>query len=328
MADLSAKFMGLNLKSPIIAGSCGLTKSYDNLKKIEENGAGAIVLKSLFEEQIRFEVNKIFNANDVSSFYQEVEDYISNYCKEAYIENHLDLISRAKKNLSIPIIASINCYTAKEWTVYAKKIQEAGADALELNLFVLPSDPHKSSSENENTYFEIINEVLKHLTIPVAIKISPYFSALAQTIEKLSNTGISGLVLFNRFFKPDIDIEKFNIIPSNVFSSSEEITTPLRWIAILSSRIKCNIAGSTGVHDGKDAVKLLLAGANAVQVCSTLYKNGFEQIKIINDEIENWMKKHKFNTIDDFRGKMSTNKVENPAVFQRIQFMKHFAGIE
>jgi len=328
MANLSTSYMGFNLKNPIIVGSSGLTNSVENIIEIEKNGAAAVVLKSLFEEQINHMISKAMH-NGVDNFsYPEADDYISNYSKMNDVDNYLKLIKGAKEAVSIPIIASINCVSSADWISFARKMQDAGADGLELNIFILPSDPKRDAAQNEAVYFDIIEKVKKEVTIPVSIKISSYFSGLANMTLKLSWTGIKGMVLFNRFFSPDIDIDNFKVTSTNVFSHPEELATSLRWVAMLSSRLHCDVAASTGVHDGSAVIKQLLAGAKAVQLASVLYKKGFEQIGSMLNDIETWMDKHNFETTDDFIGKMSIKEVENPAAFERVQFMKHFAGIE
>lgn len=330
MANLSTNYMGFKLKNPIIAGSSGLNKTVENLQSLEKHGAAAIVLKSLFEEQIMHEVNKVISGSDnrENYFYPEAQDYISNYTKEKDLNDYLRLIENGKKSITIPLIASINCVSASEWTSFAKKIENAGADGLELNVFILPSDTKRDSNQNEQIYFDIVTEVMRQVSMPVALKISYYFSSLAKTALKLSWTGIAGMVLFNRFFSPDIDIDKFKVTSSHVFSTKDEIYTPLRWTAMLSDRLHCDIAGSTGVHDGEGAIKMLLAGAKAVQVASVLYKNGFGAIGEMTSFIESWMDKHNFKTTNEFIGKLSLKFAENPAAYERVQFMKHFAGIE
>jgi len=328
MLDLSTKYMGLELKNPIIVGSSGLTNSVENVIEIEKNGAAAVVLKSVFEEQIKHEINKTLKQSDNAFAYPEALDYISNYTEENTFSSYLDLIRNCKKSVKIPIIASINCVSASEWITYAKRIEEAGADALELNIFLLPSDLNNSSEDNEKLYLDIVNEVKRQVSIPIAVKTSFYFSGLAKMMLKLSWTGIGGLVFFNRFFSPDIDIDRLIITNSNVYSRPEEIVTPLRWVAVLSDRLYCDICASTGIHDGKAVVKQLLAGAKAVQVVSVLYKKGFSQIGSIIKELEDWMKEHNFKSIEEFRGKMSYKKSENSAAYLRVQFMKYFAGVE
>lgn len=329
MANLTTNYMGINLKNPLIVGSSGLTNSVESIIKIEQSGAGAVVLKSLFEEQIRYEISKALTSDDESySYYPEAVDYISNYSKDHKIKSYLDLIRDSKNAVEIPVIASINCISASEWITFAKKIQDAGADALELNVFVLPSDPNHSAEDNEKVYFNLVDAVLKQVSIPVSLKISYYFSGLARFARQLSWTGIKGLVLFNRFFSPDIDIEKMKVISSHVFSSPEELSISLRWVAMLSDILHCDISASTGVHDGKAIIKQLLAGATTVQVTSALYKEGFIRITEMLNELSAWMEKNNYNNISDFKGKLSYKSSENPAAYERMQFMKHFAGIE
>jgi dihydroorotate dehydrogenase (fumarate) len=328
MADISTTYMGLTLKSPIIVGSSGLTNSVDNIKKIEENGAGAVVLKSLFEEQILQQANSTFSEGDGANTYPEAQDYIMNYTRDNDVDNYLKLIREAKAAVKIPIIASINCISSSEWISFATKIEEAGADGLELNVFIMPSDTKQNSTVNEKVYFDVVEKIKKVVKIPIALKISSYFSALAQTALQLSWTGISGLVLFNRFFSPDIDIDKFEVKPTNVFSSPDEIANSLRWVAMLSDRLHCDIAASTGVHNGVGLIKQLLAGAKAVQISSVLYNNGFGEIAKMNKVLADWMTKHEFAELNAFMGKMSLKKAENPAAYSRVQFMKYFSGIE
>lgn len=320
--------MGLPLRSPVIVGSSGLTKSLKNLEEMDARGAGAVVLKSLFEEQIKVEVRKVFSYEDAQSAYTEAEDYIRNYAREQTLDEYLNLIQEAKSKLSIPVIASINCTSSREWPAFAKNIEKAGADALELNVFVLPSSVDSDGKSYEKIYFEIVEKVKKEVNIPVSLKLSSYFSGFANMVKKLSWTGVKGIVLFNRFFNPDIDLDEMRIKAAHLYSDPEEISFSLRWIAILSGQLQTDLCASTGVHDGKGVVKQLLAGAKAVQVCSTLYKNGLSQLDPIHQELKTWMETHNYQKIDDFRGKMSQKMSQNPAAFMRVQFMKHFAGIE
>ncbi|MCF8219260.1 MAG: dihydroorotate dehydrogenase-like protein [Bacteroidales bacterium] len=329
MADLKTNYLGLELKNPIIVGSSRLTSTVNSIKDIESKGAGAVVLKSLFEEQIEYEAEKVFAEQEGEGFhYQEATDYIKGYSKDHKVGDYLKLIKEAKASVDIPIIASVNCVSAREWTSFAKKLEEAGADALELNIFILPSDPNHEGRDNEKMYFEIAEKVKKKVNIPVALKVSYYFSGLAKTLRELSWAGVDGLVLFNRFFSPDIDIDNFKITSSFVFSSPEELAISLRWVAMMSGIVHCDLAASTGIHDGKAVIKQLLAGAKATQVTSILYKSGLGKITEMKQELEAWMDKHGYKTIDEFRGKMSQKEAENPAAFERVQFMKHFSGIE
>ncbi len=328
MISLETSYMGLKLKNPIIVGSSGLTNSVENIIEIERNGAAAVVMKSLFEEQINFMVNKTISQDQSANLYPEADDYIRHYTRQNDVSKYLNTLRNAKSKVNIPVIASINCISGVEWTSFAKSIESAGADGLELNIFVLPSDPSRTADQNEAIYFDIIDKVLPELNIPVAVKISHYFSSLARTITQLAWKDIKGIVLFNRFFSPDIDIENFEVKTSNVFSSPSELALSLRWIAMMSAHIKCDLAASTGVHDGTAVIKQLLAGAKAVQIASVLYKKGFKEIKSMLEELESWMDRKNFSKIEEFRGKMSVEKAQNPAAYERVQFMKHFSGIE
>jgi len=328
MLNLETTYMGIKLKNPLIVGSSGLTNSVENIIQIENNGAAAVVLKSLFEEQISYSASSTLMQNEYGNYYPEAEDYIKHYTREADVERYLDLVKEAKSRVSIPIIASINCVSNTEWIEFAKKIEKAGADGLELNVFVLPSDLQKESAENEAVYFDIIKTIKNAVKIPVALKISYYFSALARTINSLSYTGIDGLVLFNRFYSPDFDIENLEVKPSYIFSNPSDLSLSLRWVAMLSDHINCDIAASTGVHDGRAMIKQLLAGAKAVQLASVLYKKGFKEIGSMLETLENWMDRKNFTSIDEFRGRLSVKNADNPAAYERVQFMKHFSGIE
>jgi len=328
MANLSTTYMGLKLKNPIIAGSSGLTNSLKDIKELEENGAGAVVLKSLFEEEIRIELEKDLQKMSKESFlYPETLDFYDTYDVEDTLTSYLKLIRDCKLETSFPIIASINCVTASKWPYYASTLQDAGADGLELNVFIMPSNLSASAEENEKLYFDLVDEVKKQVSIPIALKISYYSSNLASLIHRISTTGIAGIVMFNRFYSPDIDIDKLELLSTNVLSDPEEITMPLRWIGIMAKRVECDLAASTGIHDGKAAIKMLLAGATAVQVASTLYRNGKQQIGRMLDDVDHWMEQKGFKTINDFRGKMSHTEADDPAAYFRMQFMKHFAGV-
>jgi dihydroorotate dehydrogenase (fumarate) len=327
MVDLATKYMGIKLKNPIIAGSSGLSGSAKGVIELAENGAAAVVLKSIFEEEIMLESEDIMREASDEGVNLDQFDYFDLDLKSNRIKKYIDLITESKKNVSIPVIASINCVYSHEWTSFAKQLQDAGADALELNMFFLPSDFDRTTEEKEQAYFQIIEKVRKEVSIPIALKISYYFSNLGPMIQQLSDTGISGLVLFNRFYSPDFDIDKFEVISSNVFSKPSDLSISLRWIGIMSQRVNCDLAASTGVHDGIALIKQILAGANAVQVVSTIYQNGKGQIGKMLETLEGWMEQKGFNNLSEVRGKMSQAKSSNPAAYERMQFMKHFGGI-
>ena len=326
MVELSTQYLGMDLKNPVIAGSSCLTNSVKNVKEMEENGAGAVVLKSIFEEEIAFEYEDILKEAESKGYNLDQFDYYDYKIKEDNLSKYTTLISESKKSVSIPVIASVNCVYSHEWLAFTAQLEKAGADALELNMFFLPSDFERTSEEKEKVYFEIVDQVQKAVAIPIALKISYYFSNLGPMIQKLSNTGISGLVLFNRFFSPDFDIDKFEVKSSNVFSTPSDLPISLRWIAIMAERVNCDLAASTGVHDGAAVIKQILAGANAVQVASALYKHGKEHIGVMLKTVEEWMQKKGYSQLSDFRGKMSQAKSSNPAAYERAQFMKYFGG--
>ncbi|MGI6341620.1 MAG: dihydroorotate dehydrogenase-like protein [Bacteroidales bacterium] len=328
MKKLQTKYMGLTLQSPLIVGSSGLTKSVKNIKEYAEAGAGAVVLKSLFEEEISHEINRQINNLDSNYDTTTAYDYISNYSRMHHVESYMDLIRACKKEVDIPIIASVNCVTAGDWMEFASKMQNAGADALELNIFILPNDFSKSSADIEKIYFDILAGVKKNVSIPVSLKLSSYFSSFANTVQKLSWSGADAIVLFNRFYSPDINIYDFTVKPTNTFSTPDEIHNTLRWIAILSGEISCDLAATTGIHSSEGLIKAMLAGANAVQIVSALYKNGAQVITNINNGLHKWMSDNNFESTSDFIGKMSYKNLKNPAAYDRVQFMKHFAEIE
>ncbi|MCK4440653.1 MAG: dihydroorotate dehydrogenase-like protein, partial [Sulfurovaceae bacterium] len=259
--DLSVNYLGLKLKSPIVVGSSGLTFSIDRLKSIEKAGAGAVVLKSIFEEEIQHEFNHVVeeeSRNDEAN--QEYLDYYDFKIKEDNINRYIDFIKEAKKQISIPIIASVNCKSSHEWTFFAKKLENAGADAIEVNLFILPSDFSLTCEKVEQIYVDVIKKVKEQVSIPVAVKISCHFADMGAFVKRISQTGVDGLVLFNRFFQPDFDIDNFKIIPTNVLSSASDVAHTLRWMSIFYGRLDCSLIASTGVHDGSSLIKAILAG--------------------------------------------------------------------
>ncbi|MDD2563682.1 MAG: dihydroorotate dehydrogenase-like protein [Salinivirgaceae bacterium] len=326
MTDLSTTFMGLKLKNPIIAGSSGLTGNIEEIEDLASKGAGAIILKSLFEEEIIYELEQDMQQMQGRQFvYPETFDYMETTPTKDRIRQYIELIKEAKSRVDIPVIASINCVSDQKWIYLTQEIEKAGADAIELNLFILPSDLSRTADENEKLYYSILKQVKEKTKLPVAVKISYYFSNLASTIKKLSDSGADAITLFNRFYSPDFDIDTFEIIPSNILSHQGELSMSLRWVGMMSGRVDCDIASSTGVYTGQDTIKQLLAGASAVQIVSTLYKNGSVQIKLILKELEQWMEKHNFKTIADFKGKLAQSNTVNPASYERVQFMKHFS---
>ena len=324
MPDLSTTYMGLKLKNPLIAGSSGLTDTVKGVKEAEFGGVGAVVLKSIFEEEIAAEYEGALAEAKGKGLSLESYDYYDYQVRGDRIAEYVDLVRQAKKGVTIPVIASVNCSYSHEWAAFAKELEAAGADGLELNMFFLPSDLKRSAEEREKEYFAVIERVLVQVRIPVALKISSYFSTLAQTIRRLSATGVKALVLFNRFYSIDFDIESLAVTGANMLSTPSEMAASLRWVALMARRVDCDLAASTGVHDGTSLVKQLLAGAKTVHVASTLYKNGTGHAAVMLGELGDWMGRHGFKTLADFRGKMSQAASEDPAVYERVQFMKHY----
>jgi dihydroorotate dehydrogenase (fumarate) len=286
-----------------------------------------VVLKSVFEEEIELETGARVESSEGAAWHPEASEYLERYGREETVGRYLELVREAKQAVSIPVIASVHCVTAGGWTDFAKRLQQAGADALELNLFVLPSDPRRDAKANEKVYFDVARRVTRKVSVPVALKIGSYFSGLSRTVVELSRTGIGALVLFNRFYRIDFDIEEIKLVPAGLFSTPEEIVVPLRWISILSGHVACDLAAATGIHDGAGIVKQLLAGATAVQVCSALYRNEVEHLGTMLAQLREWMERHGFASIDEFRGRLAQKKGENPAAYERVQFMKATTGV-
>jgi dihydroorotate dehydrogenase (fumarate) len=326
MTDLTTSYLGHRLKNPIVVGSCGLTGSTAKIQELAKAGAGAVVLKSLFEEQIEAELQQ--NLDEYQTDYPDAYDYVRQYTKDSAVTEYLEMIREVKARIEIPVIASCNCVTAAEWTSFAEKFEKAGADGLEINISLLPSDPRKACSAYEQVYFDVLDKVSKKLTIPVALKMSSYSSSLANLVSRLFWTGkVAGFVLFNRYYQPDIDINTMELGSAGVFSNPGEMTLPLRWTALLSGMVEADFAGSTGIHDAEGVVKMLLAGARVTQVVSTIYENGAEQIAELTAGLEQWMEKQSFASLAEFRGRLSYRFEEDQSAFERIQFMKHYAGI-
>lgn len=334
--DLSTQYLGLELKNPIIVGSSGMTSSVEKVKHAEACGAGAVVLKSIYEEDVALEFNDFKQTGDTLSADGRTFEYdgrinpIEYYpyvVREENLKKYVNLIEGCKKAVSIPVIASINCFLQSiEWIAYAKKLEAAGADALELNLFFPPTDFREKRADTEKIYFKVAEQVTRKLTIPTALKISHYFTDLGPMIQQLSTTGIGGMVLFNRFFSPDFDIDQFKITNSFIFSTPSDLAISLRWIAIMAGKVKCDLAASTGIHDGDAVIKQLLAGAKAVQVASCLYHKGVDHIGTMLARLEDWMSQHRFSNIEQFRGKMSQDNSVDAMVYERMQFLRFYGG--
>lgn len=327
MANLETTYLGLKLKNPLLAASSGITNSVEKIKKLEQAGIGAVVLKSVFEEQINNEISSMLLQDAQNTGYPEAEDYIRNYLRDNTVTRHISLIEETKKAVDIPVIASVNCVSASEWTTFAREFQEAGADALELNIFYVPVDRHEKPGVIEQLYIDVLDKVKKEVSIPVSVKIGLYHSNIIGMVDKLKASGAKGVVMFNRFYEPDIDLEKLELTSSEVFSLPVEVRHTLRWVGLVSSEVpEMDIAASTGIHDGKAVIKQLLAGAKVAQLCSTLYVNGNSVIPEMLSEITGFMRKWNFKRLEDFRGRLSYKKISDPMVYERSQFMKYFSG--
>ncbi|MDR2885199.1 MAG: dihydroorotate dehydrogenase-like protein [Rikenellaceae bacterium] len=321
MANLSVKYLGLELSNPVIISSSPLTASAEKVAILAEHGAGTVVLKSIFEEQIMGETAMLERYSD----YPEAADYLHAYVGSDYIAGYLDMIRECKQRVKIPVIASINCSTSDAWIDYARRIHEAGADALELNIFLLPTDADTDAGQIESRYLEIVGQVVAAVPIPVSVKLGTRFTNILNVARQIYFRRGRGVVMYNRFFEPDIDISSMTLTSADSLSSPAELRNALRTTALCSAaQPELDVAVSTGIHSGEDAVKAILAGASAVQVCSTVYQNGLGMINRINDFVANWMDKNSFEHVGDFRGKLDYKGVADAEVYQRVQFMRYF----
>lgn len=326
MANLETTYLGLKLKNPLVAASSGLTNSVEKIKKLENDGIGAVVLKSVFEEQINNEVTSMLQKDAQNQGYPEAEDYIKHYLRDNTVNTHIKLIEEAKKAVDIPVIASVNCVSSNEWTTFAKDFQDAGADALELNIFYVPVDKRESNDTVEELYLNVLKKVKKEVSIPISVKIGVFHSNIIGMVDRLKASGAKGVVMFNRFYEPDINLDKLELTSSEVFSSPSDIRQTLRWVGMVSSMVSdINIAASTGIHTGDAVAKQILAGAQVAQLCSTLYINGTGILPGMIESLENFMKKWNFKYLDDFRGRLSYRNISDPMLYERAQFMKYFS---
>lgn len=324
MATTDVKYLGLDLKSPVIVSSCSLTADVDKVKEMESCGAGAVVMKSLFEEQIRGEVEFMASAGHS---YPEMDDYLHAYIRSNSIAQYTEKVRAIKKAVSIPVIASINCYSAGEWVEYARQIEAAGADALEINLYDLALDPRTSPASIEDGYVNVVRSIVSELRIPVAVKIGPHYTSIVNFVDRIATAGAKGVVIFNRFFTPDIDLDKFTLIPASPLSHEGEYAETLRWAAILSSAVKIDISTTTGIHSADSALKMILAGADTVQVCSVIYRHGPSVIREFNTRIAAFLEKNNVEDLSQIRGRLSYSTIPDPAMYERVQFMKTFGSL-
>ncbi|MCW5556126.1 MAG: dihydroorotate dehydrogenase-like protein [Verrucomicrobiae bacterium] len=323
--DLSTNYLGLKLRSPLVPSAAApLSDDIANIKLMEDSGAPAIVLYSLFEEQLRLERHELHHHlthgtesfPEALTYFPEPADF--NLGPEQYLKH----IAKAKAAVDIPIIASLNGSTLGGWTDYALKIQQAGADALELNIYSIPTGLETTAEEIENEYVQIVKAVKSAITIPVAVKLSPFFTNFANVAKRLVDVGADGLVLFNRFYQPDIDLEALEVTPNVLFSTPMAMRLPLRWVAILHGRVKCSIAATSGIHRAADVVKMLMVGADVTELCSVLMRHGIKQISVIEHELSAWLEKHEYESVKQLKGSLSQKNCEDPSAYERAQYMR------
>ncbi len=325
--DTKTKYLGLEIDSPIIVGSCGLTNDINNLQKMEDAGAGAVIIKSVFEEQIIYDIKRNLSMMAPTDNYGMSYEYVASHVSDDSLGKHFELISEAKKRLHIPVVGSINCYSFENWMTYTQRFQDAGCDAIELNMAILPYETDLSCEDVDRLFSNIINTLRKSVSIPVSVKVSQNFTDMANFMQRLSWTNVNGITMFNKPLNVDIDIDKMEMTHAPSLSTPDEIYNTLRWVAILSKKLRCDISASTGVHSAADVVKMLLAGAGTVQVVSCLYKNGVDYLRTLNDGLRSWMAEKGFESVSQFRGKMAVKANDDASMFFRTQFMKHFAQI-
>jgi dihydroorotate dehydrogenase (fumarate) len=326
--DISTHYLGLKLRSPLVVSASPLSESLGNIRRMEDAGAGAVVLYSLFEEQIRQEREAMHHyllygtesyAEALSYFPEPVQYHVKT-------EEYLELIRRAKESVNIPIIASLNGTSLGGWTKFAHKMQDAGADALELNIYYIPADIHLTGEQVEQTYTEILRAVKQTVDIPVAVKLSPYFSSIANMAKQLDDTGANGLVLFNRFYQPDIDLETLEVRPNVLLSTQQDQRLPMRWIAMLYGRIRADLAATSGIHTADDVVKMILVGAKVTMMASVLLRLGIDHLRIIERGLREWMEKNEYEAVTQMRGAVSQLNAEDPTAYERVQYMKALTG--
>ena len=322
--DLTTKYLGIKLKNPIVPSASPLSRNLDSMKRLEDSGASAIVMYSLFEEEIVHESAELdhYLHYGIDSF-AEALTYMpsaSEYNLEP--DAYLDLLRKAKESLGVPVIPSLNGITAGGWIKYAKYFEEAGADAVELNVYYIPTDPRLTSQDVEERYIDVLSAVRDAVNIPIAVKLSPYFSSLSQMAERLVKAGANGLVMFNRFYQPDIDLNELEITPSVTLSDSPANRLPMRWIAIFYGKLKASLAATSGIHTAEDVLKLVMAGADITMMCSALLQSGHGHIKNVLGDLNRWMEEHGYVSIEQMKGSMSQKSVADPAAFERANYVK------
>ena len=323
--DLSTRYLGFDLPHPFMPGASPFADDMDAIRVLEDSGAAAIVLNSLFEEQIEHDTYQVHEALEfgAESYAEHAGGFLPEY--EAYNtgpESYIDLVARAREELSVPVIASLNGITTGGWVEYARRLEVAGAHALELNVYFIAADIDDTSQDVEQRYLDLVSAVRETIDIPLAVKIGPYFSAMANMARRVTEAGANGLVLFNRFYQPDIHLEDLEVVPNVVLSTSNELRLPLRWIAILKGRVEASLAATTGVHTGEDVLKLLLAGADVTMMASALLRHGPEWIRTVEEGVREWLETHDYVSVEQMKGSMSQASAPDPAAFERSNYME------
>lgn len=328
--NLTTKYLGMELRSPLVVSASPLSEKLENIKRMEDYGASAVVLYSLFEEQFEKEDWELFyHTTEGADSFAEALSYVPNHGEyRTGPDEYLDLLARAKMSVDIPIIASLNGYSMGGWTRFAKMLQEANADAVELNIFYIPTDLDMSGEKVEENYLDIVKQVRSQLRLKMAVKLSPYFSNLAHFASRLQMAGADGLVLFNRFYQPDIDLEKLEVVPSIVLSKSYDMRLPLRWLALLRDRVKLSLAATSGIHTAWDVIKMTMVGADVSMLNSILLKKGLPEMRHIEKGILQWMEEHEYESIEQMKGSMSALKVPHPTKFERAQYIRALSKFE
>jgi len=322
--NLKTTYLGLNLRTPLVVSASPLSDSLDNIRRMEDAGASAVVLYSLFEEQIRYERYELHQrTTQGTESYPEALSYFPDP-HELFVgpEAYLRHIARAKATVSIPIIASLNGSTPGGWTGFARQIQQAGADALELNLYFVPTDMGLVGADLEQQYIDVLKAVKAEVTIPVAVKLSPFFTNFANIAKRFDENGANGLVLFNRFYQPDIELESLEAVPHVFYSTPMAMRLPMRWVAILYDRVSANLAATSGIYRGTDALKMLMAGADVTMLCSALMRHGIDRIRVIEEEMKDWMREHEYESVEQLKGSLSHKNCSDSSAFERAQYMR------
>ncbi|HYL16690.1 MAG TPA: dihydroorotate dehydrogenase-like protein [Terriglobales bacterium] len=324
MTDLSTTYLGLKLQNPLVSSASPLTQELSNIRRLEDAGASAIVLSSLFEEQIRLESQEI--DHHLSAMTESFAEALTFFPQPGEFnlgpEEYLKHIQKAKAAVDVPIIASLNGATLGGWTRYARQIEQAGADALECNIYYIPTDMDVSGGVVEQTYLDILHAVKSSVSIPVAVKLSPFFSNMANMASRLEQGGANGLVLFNRFYQPDIDLNELEITPNVLLSTPQALRLPLTWIGILFGRVKMSLAATSGVHTAEDVLKMLMVGADVTMLCSALFRNGIHYLTEVKRDLARWMEDHEYESVSQMRGSMSQLRCSDPSAFERAQYMR------